>query len=196
MALKTTLTRADILPMADFEALRKQKRSEIVAMKKNRRVALGPYATFYFENYTTMWWQVHEMLRIEKGGEGQIADEIAAYAPLIPQGRELVCTFMIEIDEPVRRQRMLAQLGGIDEQLFLEIGAEKIFSVPEQDAERTREDGKTSSVHFLRFPLSDAAVKAFREPGARIMLGCAHENYGHLAVLSETTRAALAEDFA
>ena len=195
MAPKTTLSRDDIIPMEQFVAIRRDKRSEVVATKKNRRVALGPHATFYFENFLTMWWQIQEMLYIEKGGEEQVADELAAYAPLVPKGSELVATFMLEIDEPVRRARVLGSLGGVDRMLYLEVNGEKVMAVPEDDAERNREDGKTSSVHFLRFPLSAAQVAAFRQPDSRILIGCDHPNYGHIAILNETTRAALAQDF-
>ncbi len=195
MAPRTSLTRTDILPMDAFIAVRKEKRAEVVALKKNRRVALGPHATFYFENFETMWWQIQEMLYIEKGGEEQVADELAAYAPLVPKGNELVATFMLEIDEPVRRARVLGSLGGVDQKLFIEVDGLRAQAVPEDDAERNREDGKTSSVHFLRFPLTPQQIEAFRKPGARILIGCEHPNYGHLAILNEDTRAALAKDF-
>lgn len=196
MTPKTTITRADILSLDDFVKVRKDKRAEVVAMKKHRRVGVGPFTTFYFENYTTMWWQIHEMLFIEKGGEEQVADELAAYAPLVPKGRELVATFMIEVDDPVRRPAVLAQLGGIDQSIFLEFGGHKIKAVPEDDAERTREDGKTSSVHFLRFPFTDEQVAAFKMPGTRVILGIEHANYGHLAVMPDAVRENLSQDFA
>lgn len=196
MTAKTTITRADILPLDEFVKVRKDKRAEVVAVKKNRRVGVGPFTTFYFENYATMWWQIHEMLFIEKGGEEQVADELAAYAPLVPKGRELVATFMIEIDDPVRRPAMLAQLGGIDTAIFMEFGNHKVKAVPEDDAERTRADGKTSSVHFLRFPFTGEQVAAFKLPGTRVILGIEHPNYGHLAVMPEAVRESLAQDFA
>lgn len=195
MAPKTSLSRDDIISMDAFVAIRRDKRSEVVALKKHRRVALGPHATFYFENFLTMWWQIQEMLYIEKGGEEQLADELAAYAPLVPKGSELVATFMLEIDEPVRRARVLGSLGGIDSHLFVEINGEKIYAVPEDDAERNREDGKTSAVHFLRFPLNPRQIAAFRQPESRILFGCDHANYGHLAIVSDATRQALAQDF-
>ncbi len=196
MTLRTTITRADILPMDAFIAQRKEARARIVAIKRDRRVSLGPHATFYFENYDTMWWQIQEMLYIEKGGEEQLADELAAYAPLVPKGSELVATFMIEVDDPPRRARVLASLGHIDRHLYIEFGSEKVYAVAEDDAERTRQDGKTSAVHFLRFPFSAAQVAAFRQQGSRVLIGCDHENYGHLAVMPETVRASLAADFA
>jgi hypothetical protein len=196
MSLKTTITPADILSMADFEKVRKDKRAEIVAIKKNRRVGVGPFATFYFENYATMWWQIQEMLFIEKGGDEQLKDELSAYEPLVPKGSELVCTFMIEVDDPVRRPVVLNQLTNIDQQVLLEFGPHKVRGIPEDDAERNREDGKTSSVHFLRFPFTAEQVAAFKAPGARVLLAVEHANYGHIAVIPESVRESLSKDFA
>src|SRR3546814_10258277 len=139
-------------------------------------LSVGPFCTFYFENYATMWWQIHEMLYIEKGGEEQIADELAAYAPLIPKGAELVATFMIEVDDAKRRPAVLTQLGGIDEKIVLEFAGHRVAAVPEDDAERTREDGKTSAVHFLRFPFTAEQVAAFRAPGNRLLLSLARKS--------------------
>jgi hypothetical protein len=196
MTLKTTITRADILSMEEFATVRKDKRAEIVGIKKHRRVGVGPFCTFYFENYATMWWQIHEMLFIEKGGEEQIKDELHAYAPLIPKGSELVCTFMIEVDDNLRRPAVLAQLTNIDQMVVLEFGAHKVRAVPEDDAERNREDGKTSSVHFLRFPFTAEQIAAFRKPDSRVLLAIEHPNYGHIAVMPDSVREALAKDFA
>jgi hypothetical protein len=196
MTLKTTITRADILSMEEFVTVRKDKRAEIVGIKKHRRVGVGPFCTFYFENYATMWWQIHEMLFIEKGGEEQIADELHAYAPLIPKGAELVCTFMIEVDDNLRRPAVLAQLTNIDQMVVLEFGAHKVRAVPEDDAERNREDGKTSSVHFLRFPFTADQIAAFRKSDSRVLLAIEHPNYGHIAVMPDSVREALAKDFA
>jgi hypothetical protein len=195
-AAKREISRADILPMADYARERKALREGVVAVKKHRRVEVGPFATFYFENYQTMWHQVHEMLFIEKGGEGQIADELAAYNPLIPQGAELVATVMLEIEDPVRRARTLAGLGHIERHMYVEIDGARIGAESESDVERTKEDGKTSSVHFVRFRFAGGQIAAFKKPGARVMIGIDHPNYGHIAVLSETARAALAADFA
>src|SRR3978361_1686541 len=99
-------------------------------MKKLRRVEVGPFATFYFENYATMWLQVQEMLRIEKGGEEQIAGELEAYNPLIPQGDELIATIRREIEEPRRRHATLLPRGGSEESVFFEIGGKKIPAMP------------------------------------------------------------------
>lgn len=195
MTSKRSLTRADILPMAEYGKIRKEKRREISEVKRLRRLEVGPFATFYFENFATMWMQVHEMLYIEQGGEAQIADELEAYNPLIPKGRELVATVMLEIDDPVRRAATLSRLGGIDTSMFLTVGGKTIRGVPEGDVERTKADGKTSSVHFVHFPFSDADVAAFRKPGAQVILGFDHPEYAHMAVMPEVVRQALAEDF-
>ena len=153
MPAKTEITRADVLPREEFAKIRKTKRQELVGIKRHRRIQVGPVATFYFENYDTMWWQVQEMLYIEKGGDEQIPGELAAYNPLVPKGRELVATVMFEIDDPVRRANFLAKLGGIEETAFLEFDGERIGGVPEVDVDRTSAEGKASSVQFVHFPL-------------------------------------------
>lgn len=193
--MKHEITRADILPLDEFEKVRKQRRGELIAQKRLRRLEVGPYATFYFENYDTMWWQIHEMLRIEKGGEAQIEDELSAYSPMVPNGRELVATMMLEIDDQARRDRVLRRLGGIEESILLRIGALEVRAVPEDDVERTTPDGKTSSVHFLRFPFAAAQIAAFRDAGDPVILAVEHENYGHMATVPPAVRAALAQDF-
>ena len=151
--------------------------------------------TFYFESFDTMWLQVQEMLHIEKGGAEQLKDELAAYNPLIPKGRELVATFMIEIDDALRRARVLAGLGGIEETAFFQLGASKIPALPEADQDRTTAEGKASSVQFVHFPFTQAQIAAFREPGAQVILGFSHPAYSHMAVVAEATRAELAGDF-
>jgi hypothetical protein len=189
------ITRADIMPFAEYAAIRRERRRAVSELKRHRRVEVGPYATFYFENYDTMWQQVQEMLYIEKGGEAQIEDELSAYNPLIPQGSELVATVMLEIDDPVRRARQLAQLGGIENTVFLEFGGERVTGEADPTRENTSPDGKASSVQFIRFPFSAEQVKAFRAPNARIIAGFDHPNYGHQAVMPDAVRQALAEDF-
>ncbi len=195
MTASREITRADIMAMDDFTAIRAQRRAEISAIKRHRRIALGPDATIYFESYDTMWWQIHEMLYIEKGGEAQIADELGAYNPLIPKGRELVATVMFEIDEPARRAALLAKLGGVEETAFIKVGGETIAGVPEADVDRTSAAGKASSVQFIHFPFSDAQAAAFRESGAEVVAGFTHPAYGHMAVLPEAVRQTRAEDF-
>ncbi|MGZ9034806.1 MAG: DUF3501 family protein [Rhodospirillales bacterium] len=195
MATKTEITRADILPMDDYGKMRDDRRRSMSAMKRARRVPVGPDTTFYFENYDTMLHQVHEMLYVEQGGEAQIEDELRAYNPLIPRGDALVATFMIEIDNPGRRARVLRELAGIENHIAIIIGEQRVEAVSDDDAERTTPDGKTSSVHFLRFPFTPEQVNAFKADGARAILAVEHPNYTHMAVLTDETRTSLAADF-
>jgi hypothetical protein len=187
---------ADLISDAEYAKQRKARRAALLPIKRLRRVHLGPFCTFIFETYETMLFQVQEMLLTERGGPAQVPDELAAYNPLIPQGQELVATVMFEIEDPVRRERELARLGGVEDDFFVAVGEERAAGVPEGDVERTREDGKTSSVHFLRFPLSPAQIARFRDPATQILIGCSHEHYSHLAGLTPATRAELAKDFA
>jgi hypothetical protein len=143
-----------------------------------------------------MLFQIQEMLLIERGGAAQVPDELAAYNPLIPKGQELVATVLFEIDDPVRRAATLAKLGGVEDRFFLQLGDQRVRGAPEGDVERTREDGKTSSVHFLRFPLRQEHIAHFRDPATQILVGCDHEHYSHLAGVSPAARAELAKDFA
>jgi len=185
-----------IVPLPQYSGERAERRKRIAELKKNRRLEVGPFATFYFESYDTMLHQVHEMLFIEKGGAEQLPDELAAYNPLIPQGTELVATVMFEIDDPLRRARVLANLGGVEHKAFLRLGADTIRGVPEEDQERSREDGKASSVQFIRFPFTPAAIAAFRGGAGDVIVGFDHPNYGHMAVMPVAVRQALAQDFA
>jgi len=196
MLAKCEILPSDIMEMAAYGKIRIAKRSEVSALKRVRRLAVGPYATFYFENYDTMWMQIHEMLFVERGGEEQIAGELEAYNPLIPKGKELITTLMFEIPDAERRARELAQLGGVEETIRLELGDHKIaVEALEDDVERTTEDGKTSAVHFLRFRLTDAEIEKFRDPSVRAVISLNHANYGHMAVIPENVRNALREDF-
>ena len=189
------ITRADILPPGEYDQQRKSLKANLIPMKKLRRIEVGPFATFYFENYATMWLQVQEMLRIEKGGEEQVPGELAAYNPLIPQGDELIATMMLEIEDEKRRNVVLLTLGGIEETVFLEIGGDVIRAAPPEYDDRTTADGKTSSVHWLRFKLTADQIAHFRNGTERVVLGVSHPHYGHMAVLSTEARTALAKDF-
>jgi hypothetical protein len=191
------ITRADILSPAEYARQRRERRQAVTALKKRRRVEVGPFATFYFECYETMWHQIHEMLYIEKGGEEQIEDELRAYNPLIPQGDELVATVMFEIDDERRRQATLARLGGIERHMFLSFAGEMVRGVADEDRENTRaDDDKASSVQFMHFPFTSAQKAKFRIPGTQILIGFDHKNYGHMAVMPEMVRAVLADDLA
>lgn len=185
-----------ILSPAEYAKQRAERRRRITEIKKDRRLEVGPFATFYFESYDTMLHQVHEMLFIEKGGAEQIPGELAAYNPLIPQGSELVATVMFEIDDPVRRARVLATLGGVEHTAFVRVGGDVVRGVAEDDQERSREDGKASSVQFLRFPFTADEVAAFRGDAGDVVVGFDHPNYGHMAVMPKAVRQALSGDFA
>jgi Protein of unknown function (DUF3501) len=189
------LTRQVILPFAEYAAIRREQRRHIAEIKRHRRVEVGPFATFYFENYDTMRHQVQEMLHIEKGGEPQIDDELEAYNPLIPQGAELVATVMFEIDDTTRRAAMLARLGGIEHHVFLDVAAERICGEADPTRENTSAEGKASSVQFIRFPFTEDQIAQFKTPGGRVIAGFDHPSYEHMAVLPEPVRAALAADF-
>jgi hypothetical protein len=196
MPAKKHLTRADILPIEQYVRERREHRRRVSEIKRNRRVEVGPFCTFYFENADTMWHQIHEMLYIERGGEAQIADELEAYNPLIPQGDELSATVMFEIDDPVQREKALTRLGGIEHRMFVSVGGERIIGVTDSTRENSTTDGKASALQFLRFPFAPQQKALFKKPGAQVVVGIDHPNYGHMAVMPETVRAALAEDLA
>jgi hypothetical protein len=186
----------DILKLDAFLALREAKRQEIIALKKDRRLAVGDFIMLYFENFTTLWWQIQEMLRIEKGGEEQIHDELAAYNPLVPQGHELIATLMIEIDDPIIRRERLQALTHIETCIALRFGDHRIVATAEdEDTERTRSDGKTSAVHFLRWTFSNAQIADFIKPHTDIIVEVAHPAYTSKTLLPENTRQLLSYDF-
>ena len=188
------ITRDDIIDPDAYAGKRPEYRKRFRELKQHRRVDVGPYVSFYFESRETMWHQIHEMLHIEKGGEAQIEDELGAYNPLIPEGRDLRCTMMIEIDDPARRETTLRKLGWVDEKVVLVVGDRRIRAEPLQDTERNTPDGKTSSVHFLVFPFDDEAVHAFRDSAVRASLEIEHESYAHGAAIQGEVRTALAAD--
>ena len=195
MAMKRAITREDLMPSAEYAKVRAARRQAVVARKQNRRLEVGPVATFHFEDYDSMWLQVQEMLYIEKGGEAQIADELSAYNPLIPNGRELVATVLFEIDDPVRRKTLLARLGGIEDTAFVRVAEETIKGVSETDIDRTSADGKASAVQFIHFPFAPTQILKFRQSGVQVIVGFTHPAYGHMVVMPESVRAALADDF-
>ena len=195
-ATERKITPADILAWEKYAAERSEVRKNIVATKKNRRMEVGPFVTFYFENYDTMWSQVQEMLHIEKGGEAQLPDELRAYNPLIPQGDELIATLMIEIDDPKRRDRELYRLAGIEESAYIGLTQERIPGIPTEYDERTTPDGKTSSVHWVRFKFIPEQIEKFKMPSVEAVVGLAHAAYSHMAVIMPDVRAELAKDFA
>ena len=192
---KREIQKSDIMPLDAYIKDRKELRKNIVNFKKNRRVALGPYATFYFESYETMLAQVQEMLYIEKGGDEQLHDELIAYNPLIPNGKELTATLMFEIDNPISRAAFLGKVGGIEEMVFMKINGETVKAVPEEDVDRTSAEGKASSVQFIHFNFTDEQIKKFKSKDVNIELGMDHKEYSHTTKLSKENIASLSEDF-
>jgi hypothetical protein len=195
-AAEHKITQADILAHADYAARRAELRKALIPVKKKRRIDVGPFATFYFENFDTMWLQVQEMLHIEKGGEDQLAGELETYNPLIPQGRELIATLMLEIADANRRETELKKLAGIEESVSMDVAGRRIKATPTDYDDRTSLDGKTSSVHWVRFSFTPEEIAAFKSGEGRIVLEIAHPNYGHMAVIGAESRAEIAKDFA
>ena len=192
---KREIQKEGIMPLDIYIGKRRELRKNIVDYKKNRRVALGPYATFYFESYETMLAQVQEMLYIEKGGDEQLQDELSAYNPLIPNGKELTATLMFEIDNPISRAAFLGKVGGIEETVFMKINGEKIKAVPEEDVDRTSSEGKASSVQFIHFNFTDDQIEKFQSNSSEIELGIDHKEYSHSTKLSKENIASLSTDF-
>ena len=190
-----TITEPDILPLAEWAKVRVAHRKALSERKKNRRVHIGPHATLYFENWDTMWYQVQEMLWIEKGGAGQVPDELRAYNPLIPNGSELVATMMFGISDERKRRTILSQLGGVEETISISIAGSRVMAVSEEDLDRTTADGKTSSVHFLHFPFTAEQIAAFGDPSSDVLVRIDHPSYGHAAIIGDAVRAELAGDF-
>ncbi len=192
---KREILNEDIMPLDVYIKNRKELRKNIVNFKKDRRIALGPYATFYFESYETMLAQVQEMLYIEKGGDEQLKDELTAYNPLIPNGKELTATLMFEIDNPVSRSAFLSKVGGIEEKVFIKIDGEYIKAIAEEDVDRTSAEGKASSVQFIHFKFSDEQIQKFKSDGAEVEIGINHKEYSHSTRLSLVNLNSLSADF-
>ena len=192
---KKQIEKEDLIPANVYAESRKQIRKDLVEFKKNRRIALGPYATFYFENFDTMIAQVQEMLHIEKGGDEQLKDELIAYNPLVPNGKELTATLMFEIDNPLSRGAFLGKVGGIEEKIFMKIDNELVKAVPETDVDRTSAEGKASSVQFIHFKFNDDQINKFKLLSANIELGIDHKEYSHTTKLTEDNLISLSKDF-
>jgi hypothetical protein len=192
---KREILKEDIMPLDVYTKNRKELRKNIVNLKKDRRIALGPYATFYFESYETMLAQVQEMLYIEKGGDEQLKDELVAYNPLIPNGKELTATLMFEIDNPVSRAAFLSKAGGIEEKIFIKIDGQSIKAIPEEDVDRTSAEGKASSVQFIHFKLNDEQIEKFKSDSVEVEIGIDHKEYSHTTKLSSANLSSLVADF-
>ena len=192
-----TLTRTDLMSLEQYSTARKEFRARLLEHKRNRNLALGPNATWMFEDRLTMQYQVQEMLRVERIFEADaIQEELDAYNPLIPDGRNWKATFLLEFPDVEERRQRLAQLKGVEDRCWVQVaGGERVWAIADEDLERENDD-KTSSVHFLRFELSPqmcAQVKA----GAAIGAGIDHDNYRHaVASLPQNVRDSLAKDIA
>ncbi|MEP7222481.1 MAG: DUF3501 family protein [Novosphingobium sp.] len=190
-----SITVDDILPLDQYELIRAEKRQEALLRKQLTRVSVGPKATAIFETWDSMWLQIQEMLRIEKGGAEQLVDELAAYDPMVPKGAELTATVLFEVPDEVQRDAFLRSIGGVEDHVALHIGGEVIRARPEGDIARTRaSDGKASAVHFFHFDFSPAAIAAWDGGEGTAMLVIDHPNYGHAAIISADCREYLARE--
>lgn len=183
-----TITKSDILTLGDYETIRKDKRQESILRKRYSRMAIGPHAMISFESWDSMWLQIHEMLRTERGGDAQLAEELEAYNPMIPNGSELTATLMFEIPDEHRRNAFLHTIGNVEQHIYLVVGPHKILAEPEQDVERTSAAGKASAVQFLHFPMDSEQLAAFKDTANQIMVQIAHPNYGHAAIINDESR--------
>ena len=192
---KKQIEKKDLLSAEVYEKNRRKIRKDLLEFKKDRRISLGPYATFYFESFETMLAQVQEMLHIEKGGDEQLKDELLAYNPLIPNGKELTATLMFEIDNPISRAAFLGKAGGIEEKIYMKIDNELVKATPEDDVDRTSAEGKASSVQFIHFKLNSDQISKFKSGIAKIELGIDHKEYSHTTRLPENSIKSLSSDF-
>ena len=192
---KKEIQKNDIMPLDIYTKQRKELRKNIVEFKKNRRISLGPYATFYFESYETILAQVQEMLYIEKGGDEQLKDELTAYNPLIPDGKELIATLMFEIDNSVSRAAFLSKVGGIEQNVFMKVDGEIVNAVPEEDVDRTSIEGKASSVQFVHFKFNDKQIEKFKSGSFNVEIGIDHKEYSHTTKLTDLSLKSLSADF-
>ena len=189
-----TLTRDDLWSLEEYAGRRAEFRQQVLAHKKLRQVALGAHATLYFEDQLTMHYQVQEMLRVERIFEAaEIEEELEAYNPLIPNGSNWKATFMIEYGDVEERQRALANMGGIEETVWVQVGdGTKAYAIANEDMERTR-DSKAAAVHFMRFELSGQDLAELRQ-GAAVHMGLDHASLANSVTLEATVRAALCKD--
>lgn len=191
------LTREDLYSLERYSDLRDEFRQQVMAHKRNRRVALGTNAALYFEDRLTMQYQVQEMLRIERIFEAEgIDEELDAYNPLIPDGSNWKATFMVEFPEAEERRAMLRQLRGIEDFVYMQVdGFARVFAIADEDLDRSDET-KTSAVHFMRFELPAEQVTALKN-GAAIGAGIEHDNYRvEIASIPNNVRNSLAADLA
>jgi hypothetical protein len=188
------ITRDDLMSLEQYAEQRDQFRQQVLAHKRHRQVALGPNATLYFEDRLTLLYQIQEMLRIEKVFEADgINEELEAYNPLIPTGRNFKATFMIEYADAAVRAAQLEKMVNIEDLVWMQVGGlDKVWSIADEDLERSN-DTKTSAVHFLRFEISDAMAQELKA-GANWQIGVQHAVYTYDMLVEGDTRASLLAD--
>ena len=191
----TEISVGDIISLSEYRKIRKEHRKLLIQTKIKRRLHVGPFVVLHFENYLTLWSQIQEMLHIEGGGKEQLSDELAAYNPLVPNGKELTATLMFEIDNPVSRATFLGKVGGIEEKVYMKVNGELIKAVPEEDVDRTSAEGKASSVQFIHFKFNDDQIKKFKSGSSHIEIGIDHNEYSHSTKLNDVTVKSLSADF-
>lgn len=189
------IRRENLLTLESYAKERTAFRSRIMAHKKNRMVQIGAHLVLYFEDELTVRYQIQEMLRVEKiFEESGIREELEAYNPLVPDGRNLKATMMLEYEDPTERAKSLAGLIGIEDKVWVQAGAcPRTFAIADEDLDRENAE-KTSSVHFLRFELDDASVETLRM-GNNLVIGVDHQNYSDSVTVSTEVRQALLNDF-
>jgi hypothetical protein len=190
------IDRASLMTLETYARERPQFRTKVIAHKKDRTVHLGEHVTLVFEDELTIRYQVQEMLRIERIFEEEgIQEELAAYNPLVPDGRNLKATMMIEYPDPDERSRQLSELIGIEDRVSIQVDAhERVWAVADEDLERENEE-KTSAVHFLRFEFDEAMVRALKK-GAGLAIGVDHPRYTAEVEAAPAVREALVKDLA
>ena len=185
----------DIISNEEYGKIRNFKRKEMIIFKKYRRLDIGPVVSLYFESRNTMIYQIQEMAYVEKISRNELNTEINSYNPLVPNGKELTVTMMIEIDDPMRRKNFLSRLGGVEEKVKIIIGDKKIIAKAEKDIDRTTAEGKASAVHFLHFKFTDDLIAAFKDKDNIVQIGIDHDDYGHLSIVSDKVREELVKEF-
>ena len=195
MNYSNVIQETEILSRSTYIDKRKTLREKMVLRKKLRRVDIGPYITIYFENKDTIIHQINEMVYIENGGTEQIKEEIAAYKSLVPNGKELVATVMVEIDSPIKRAEFLGKMGGFEEKIEITVDNIKVEGKAELDGDRTTADGKASSVQFVHFEFNEEDINSIKKNKDKVSISINHENYKHSTMLNDSTIEELIKDF-
>lgn len=193
----TRLTQEDLMSLERYARQRKEFRAGVIEHKRNRLVAVGPHASWCFEDRLTIRYQVQEMLRVERIFEAEgIQQELDAYNPLIPDGCNWKVTFLLEFPDADERRLQLSQLRGIEDRCWVQVaGHDRVWAIADEDLEREN-DEKTSAVHFLRFELTPG-MREQVQAGAAIGVGIDHGNYRHaIDPLPQPVRDSLAADLA